>query len=96
MNPLILSLCASISTLIGFVMINCTKKDIIKSSFALASGVMISVSIFDLIPESFIKLNGYFNIIPAILIMFIFFSLGVIISMLIDKYIISDKYITYT
>ena len=91
MNPLILSLCASISTLIGFVMIKCSKKDIIKSSFALASGVMISVSIFDLIPESFIKLNSYFNIIPAILIMFIFFSLGVIISMLIDKYIISDN-----
>lgn len=91
MNPLILSLCASISTLIGFVMIKCPKKDIIKSSFALASGVMISVSIFDLIPESFIKLNRYFNIIPAILIMFIFFSLGVIISMLIDKYIISDN-----
>ena len=91
MNPLIISLCASISTLIGFVMIKCHKKDIIKSSFALASGVMISVSIFDLIPESFIKLNGYFNIIPAILIMYIFLSLGVIISMLIDKYIISDN-----
>lgn len=91
MNPLILSLCASISTLIGFIMIKCPKKDIIKTSFALASGVMISVSIFDLIPESFIKLNKYFNIIPAILIMFIFFSLGIIISMLIDKYITGDN-----
>lgn len=91
MNPLILSLYASISSLIGFIMIKIAKKEIIKYSFAFASGVMISVSIFDLIPESFIKLNMYFNIFPSILIMCIFVSLGIIISMLIDKYITIDN-----
>lgn len=91
MNPLILSLCASISSLIGFVMIKCPKKSIIKSSFAFASGVMISVSIFDLLPESFVKLSKYFNVVPSIIILLIFFSLGIIISLLIDKYITSDN-----
>ncbi len=92
MNPLILSLFASLSTIIGLFIIKINKnKNILSFAFSFASGVMISVSIFDLIPESFIKLSMYFNIIPAILIMLIFFSIGVIISMLIDKYIMIDN-----
>ena len=91
MNPLVLSLLASLSTLIGLIFVKKTNKNIITFSFAFASGVMISISIFDLIPESFIKLSIYFKTFPTILLVLIFISLGVIISMLIDKYINNDN-----
>lgn len=94
MNPLILSFLASISTIIGLLFIKIKNtKNILCFAFSFASGVMITVSLFDLIPESFIKLNMYFNIFPAIIILLIFFSIGIIISMLIDKYIPSSDQI---
>jgi ZIP family zinc transporter len=52
--PFILSLIAGLSTIIGYFIIY-LKKDknkIIKYSLAFSSGVMLSVSLFDLIPES--------------------------------------------
>ncbi|MBR1717798.1 MAG: ZIP family metal transporter [Bacilli bacterium] len=91
MNSLLLSLFASLSTLIGLIFIKCNSKKVISYSFAFASGVMISVSLFDLIPESFYKLSFYFKIFPNILIVLIFIVFGVIISMLIDKYITVDN-----
>lgn len=88
MNPLILSLLSSLSTMIGSLFINFkNNKNILCFSLAFASGVMLTVSVFDLIPESFIKLNDYFNTIPSILFLFIFFNIGVIISFTIDKYV---------
>ena len=91
MNSLLISLFASLSTLIGLIFIKCNSKKVISYSFAFASGVMISVSLFDLIPESFYKLSFYFKIFPNILIVLIFIVFGVIISMLIDKYITIDN-----
>lgn len=91
MNSLLLSLFASLSTLIGLIFIKCNSKKVISYSFAFASGVMISVSLFDLIPESFYKLSFYFKIFPNILIVLIFIVFGVIIFMLIDKYITIDN-----
>lgn len=88
MNPLMLSFLSSLSTMIGSIIIFFRKsKNILCFSLSFASGVMITVSILDLIPESFIKLNSYFNLFPSILMLGIFFSIGVIISFLIDKYI---------
>lgn len=60
---------------------------VILSSLSFAAGVMITISLTDLIPESLNLLNNYFYPFPKYIIMFIFFSLGVIISMLIDKYL---------
>lgn len=88
MNPLLLSILSSLSTMIGSLFIFLKKnKNILCFSLSFASGVMLTVSFFDLIPESFAKITESFYIIPAILIILICFSTGVIISFLIDKYI---------
>ena len=48
---------------------------------------MICVSITDLIPSSFNLLTSIFKTFPSLLFLLIFISLGVIISMLIDKFL---------
>lgn len=85
----ILTILAGFSTMIGTFLIFIKKKNdnIIISSLSFASGVMLSVSIFDLIPESFNLLSSIFKITPTILFILIFISLGIILSMLIDKYL---------
>lgn len=80
---------AGLSTLLGTLPIfikNKTNKIII-SSLSFAAGVMITVSITDIIPESFNYINKIFKTIPTLLIIGIFISIGIIISMTIDKYI---------
>lgn len=86
--PFILTTLAGLATLIGTIPIFVKFKNqdnLIAGACAAASGVMICVSIFDLIPESFNYLrNNYSNIIMIILI-FTSLMLGVIISMLMDR-----------
>lgn len=84
----ILTTLAGLSTLLGTIIIFINKKKskkIITSSLSFAAGVMITVSIIDLIPESINYLHKTFKIFPAILIMLIFIIIGIIISMTIDK-----------
>ena len=86
----ILSTLAGLSTLIGFIPLLFNLKNekyIILASLSFASGVMICVSLTDLIPESFNLLTSIFKSFPALLLLLIFISLGVIISMLIDKFL---------
>lgn len=81
---------AGLSTMIGIIpiFIKITNKDkIIASSLAFASGVMLCVSITDLIPESITMLNNYFNGFLVVILSFIFVVIGIIISSLIDKYL---------
>lgn len=81
---------AGLSTMIGIIpiFIKITNKDkIIASSLAFASGVMLCVSITDLIPESITMLNNYFNGFIVVILSFIFVVIGIIISSLIDKYL---------
>lgn len=68
-------------------------KNILTYALSFASGVMLTVSFFDLIPEAFSYLTSYYYPFPAILLVAIFFVVGVIISSLIDKYIPSDNQI---
>lgn len=92
MNPLFLSFLASLSTLIGFIFIFLKhNKEILLFSLAFASGVMLSVSFLDLIPEAYLKLNHIFYSFPTLIIIGISFSVGVIVSFLIDKYL-PDNY----
>ena len=66
--------------------------NVILSSLSFAAGVMICVSITDLIPESILLISDNLHSIPTILISFLGVVLGVIISMLIDYYLPdSDK-----
>ena len=70
-----LSTLAGLSTLLGFLPILFNLKDekkIILSSLAFASGVMITVSFIDLIPESYNLLASIFKGFPALLLLLIF------------------------
>ena len=68
------------------------KDKVIASSLAFASGVMLSVSITDLIPESIHMLKNYFDGQIVIVLSFIFMLIGIIISSLIDKYLPTINY----
>lgn len=94
MFALLCSTLAGLSTMIGGIIIFITKKDnikIIPCALAFASGVMIMVSITDLIPESFTLLSEYTKMFPSILILLIFMVIGIIFSMLIDYYLPEQK-----
>ena len=81
---------AGLSTLLGGLLIFFTKREnqmIINSALAFAAGVMITVSITDLMPESFYLLSEYFYIFPTFIILAIFVVIGIIFSMLIDYYL---------
>ena len=62
-------------------------ENMIIASLAFAAGVMFTVSITDLIPESYSMLINIFPKFPAILYVLIFIVSGIILSMIIDKYI---------
>lgn len=88
----ILTIMAGLSTMIGtFLVFIKNNKNILLSSLSFAAGVMMTISITDLIPESFNLLKNVFPLFPTILYIMIFFVIGVIISMLIDKYIKIDN-----
>lgn len=85
--PFILTTIAGLSTLLGtipiFINIKNEKK-LISASCSFASGVMLSISILDLIPESLNYLYKEINIY-TIFISFIFITIGIIMSFIIDK-----------
>lgn len=85
----ILTTLAGLSTLLGTIPIFFKTKNnkIIIKALSFAAGVMITVSIIDLIPEGINYLHKSFKLFPTILILSIFFVIGIIISMTIDKYI---------
>lgn len=79
---------AGLSTLIGMIPIFIKFKNtdkIISISLAFASGVMASVSIFSLIPESFELLNIMYQKKPSIILILIFSLVGIFISSIIEK-----------
>ena len=86
--PYILTSLAGLATLLGtlpiFVKIK-NKNNLIASSCAFASGVMICVSVIDLIPEAMRYLSINFNSFLIIILCFIFLMIGIIISFLMDK-----------
>ena len=86
----LLTVLAGLSTMLGTIFIFIKKKDtnkIVLSSLSFAAGVMICVSITDLIPESINLLRDNINNISTIIISFLGILLGIIISMLIDYYL---------
>lgn len=85
---------AGFSTMIGTIIIFISKsnpKKIVLASLSFAAGVMITVSITDLIPESLSLLRDMLSGTRAMLLCFLGIILGVIISMLIDYYLPSNK-----
>ena len=90
----ILTILAGLSTMLGtiFIFIKKRSDNIIIGSLSFASGVMLAVSITDLIPESYSLLTNLFPKFPAIIYMLIFVVSGILFSMLIDKYIPTTNY----
>ena len=91
--PFILTLIAGLATMLGTIPIFINIKDhhkIISGSCAFASGVMICISIIDLLPESIKYLNNHYSSLIVILLSFLFLNIGIITSMILDKTI--DKY----
>ena len=89
--PIILTTIAGLSTLLGTIPIFIKFKDennIINTALSFAVGIMITVSIFDLIPESYHLLNKGFI---SIIIVFTSINIGIILSMIIDKFIPNDN-----
>lgn len=77
---------AGLSTLLGLIVIFIKKREnILISSLSFASGVMLCVSIIDLIPESYNLMNDYFYMLPSILFVIIFIMIGITLSTYIDK-----------
>ena len=88
----ILTILAGLSTMLGSIFIfNKKNENIIIASLAFASGVMSTVSITDLMPESYNLLINIFPKFPAIIYMLIFVVSGILFSMFIDKYIPTDN-----
>ncbi len=79
---------AGLSTMLGTIPIFIKLKNenkIIAGSLAFAAGVMICVSITDLIPESIMMLEENYNGALTILLSFLFLMIGIISSNFIDK-----------
>lgn len=79
---------AGFSTLLGAILIFFKFKDtdkLIGSSLAFAAGVMITISITDLIPSSIIGILKCYYLFPGIIICLIFIVVGILISILINK-----------
>lgn len=86
----ILSFLAGISTVIGALVILFDKKKNNKTvviSLSFAAGIMMCVSLTDLLPNSFGMISSSNALFPKIILSLIFMTFGIIISMLIDKYL---------
>lgn len=92
MNSILLSflitILAGFSTMIGIFPIYFHKKSqdiIIPVCLSFATGVMISISLFSLIPEAVSAISKTFILFPAILIVSIFIVVGVLFSSFVDQ-----------
>lgn len=84
----LLSTLAGLSTLLGMFVIFINKKNtniIIVASLSFASGVMITVSLLDLVPESIQMLTNKYKNFVSVMLFLIFLCIGVLTSMTIDK-----------
>lgn len=88
MYAFVLSSIAGISTLIGFlfIFIKHDRNSIISKALGFASGVMLTISVIDLVPGSF-KLIIYNNssLLYSLFLLFIGFLTGILISSIVDK-----------
>ena len=87
-SSLILTTLAGLSTTLGFfiVFINGNKEKIISFFLSFAGGVMVIISIIDLIPSSFNYLSQYYLFYQLILIM-LFIILGIFLSNYINHFV---------
>lgn len=88
--PFILTSFAAFSTMLGTLLIFFKFKNynkLIVASLSFAAGVMITVSITDLIPESLLLLKENNNDFTSLILCIISIILGIIISMILNYYL---------
>ena len=91
----LLTTLAGFSTLLGTILIFFrfkNKNKIIANSLSFAAGVMITVSVLDLVPESIKLLRPTSTPFWTITLSFLFIIIGIVISSLIDYYLPSNSY----
>ena len=88
--PFLLTFLAGMSTVLGSILIF-KKEDLNTIIWALsfASGVMITMSIVDLLPESYNLIN--FNNFLKIIYILLFMNIGIIISKIIDRGVVTEN-----
>lgn len=89
-----LTIISGLFTIIGIIPIFIKIKDtnsFIKCSLSFSSGVMFSVSVFDLLPESIICFSNKYSFMVSLVLFIFLFSTGFIISKLINKNIKIDN-----
>lgn len=91
----IISFVASISTLIGFlfVFIPHFEKKIIPICLSFSSGVMFFISIYDLLPNSYLNISNNYSFVFSLILILLFFSIGYIFSMFISNLFPEDNYL---
>lgn len=93
MISFIITFIAGISTLVGgfipFLKIN-NKERIILVSLAFAAGIMVAISILDLLPSSFGYLFSGYGFIKGIILVVLAFVIGIITFLLMDKLLTKD------
>ena len=91
----LLTFLAGFATLIGYFVIYLPSKHkdkIINASLSFAVGVMVSISIFDLIPESF-NLLIYNDFYFKIILIMIFIVVGVCFSIIMDRVVPNNNFL---
>lgn len=80
---------AGLSTMLGCfcLFFHKSNQKILVGSLSFAAGVMICVSLTDLLPNAWQLFQNVYWYFPAFLFLALFFVVGVIFSMLIDKYL---------
>ncbi len=79
---------AGLSTMFGIIPIYLNQKKanrVIAASLAFSAGVMLSISIFSLIPEATALIKEDIKLFPTFLIVLIFVVIGILFSSLIDQ-----------
>lgn len=87
MYAFVLSSIAGISTLIGFLFIF-IKKDregIISKALGFASGVMLTISVIDLVPSSFLLIINNYTLLYTMILLIIGLLIGILLSSVIDR-----------
>ena len=88
MLSFLITILAGFSTMIGVFPIYFRRKSqdvLIPICLSFAAGVMISISLFSLIPEAIEAVNQSFVLFPAILIVSIFIVIGILFSSVADQ-----------
>ena len=89
----LITIISGFSTLLGFLFIYIKNKreNIISNALGFASGVMITISIIDLLPNSFFEFLKYKNKNIAFFLIILFILLGILISGIINSRVESNN-----